>query len=332
MGLGLIIGGISVLVFEEVAENWDAMDLKLNEVLGTLLKTVGTFMTIIGVIMLFASGGVLAPISLGLIVGGITLLEVSEVAENWDGVENKLGYVLEQLGHAVGAALFVIGVVMLIASGGTLAPIAIGLMVAGVATYATAEVVDWDFIVNKVKEVWGKIKQWWNDTVAPIFTADWWFNLFKSIFNGLIGVLNDMGTAIGGWLDDLSYNLGEIVGASGGTYNPPAVRVSNIPPLAQGAVIPPNRRFMALLGDQTHGNNLETPESLMRQVVREEAGSVIAEAILAMQQQTQASAASDGGDFVVPLIIDSEELARAVFRGQGRLSRRGMASIELDFA
>ena len=31
----------------------------------------------------------------------------------------------------------------------------------------------------------------------------------------------------------------------------------------------------------------ETPESLMRQVVREEAGSVIAEAILAMQQQTQ---------------------------------------------
>ncbi len=43
-----------------------------------------------------------------------------------------------------------------------------------------------------------------------------------------------------------------------------------VPALAQGAVIPPNREFMAVLGDQTSGNNIEAPESLIRQIVREE--------------------------------------------------------------
>ena len=48
--------------------------------------------------------------------------------------------------------------------------------------------------------------------------------------------------------------------------------VPQIPMLARGAVIPANRQFLAVLGDQRNGNNLETPESLLRQIVREEAG------------------------------------------------------------
>ena len=48
--------------------------------------------------------------------------------------------------------------------------------------------------------------------------------------------------------------------------------VPQIPMLARGAVIPANRQFLALLGDQRNGNNLEAPESLLRQIVREEAG------------------------------------------------------------
>ena len=48
--------------------------------------------------------------------------------------------------------------------------------------------------------------------------------------------------------------------------------VPQIPMLARGAVIPANRQFLAVLGDQRNGNNLEAPESLLRQIVREEAG------------------------------------------------------------
>lgn len=48
--------------------------------------------------------------------------------------------------------------------------------------------------------------------------------------------------------------------------------VPQIPMLARGAVIPANRQFLAVLGDQRNGNNLEAPESMLRQIVREEAG------------------------------------------------------------
>jgi ElaB/YqjD/DUF883 family membrane-anchored ribosome-binding protein len=48
------------------------------------------------------------------------------------------------------------------------------------------------------------------------------------------------------------------------------VFTTNIPHLAQGAVLPAGKPFLAMLGDQSSGKNLEAPESLIRQIVREE--------------------------------------------------------------
>ena len=42
-----------------------------------------------------------------------------------------------------------------------------------------------------------------------------------------------------------------------------------VPALAQGAVIPPNRKFLALLGDQGAGTNVEAPLSTIRQAMAE---------------------------------------------------------------
>ena len=47
----------------------------------------------------------------------------------------------------------------------------------------------------------------------------------------------------------------------------------SLPHLASGAVIPPNREFAAVLGDQSSGMNIETPERLLREIVREESGN-----------------------------------------------------------
>ncbi len=44
----------------------------------------------------------------------------------------------------------------------------------------------------------------------------------------------------------------------------------SIPRLAQGAVIPPNSQFLAVLGDQRSGRNIEAPEDLLREIIREE--------------------------------------------------------------
>ncbi|HIY01869.1 MAG TPA: hypothetical protein IAA26_08515 [Candidatus Blautia faecipullorum] len=49
-------------------------------------------------------------------------------------------------------------------------------------------------------------------------------------------------------------------------------RVPHVPYLASGAVIPPRSEFLAVLGDQKHGNNIEAPEDLLRKIVREESG------------------------------------------------------------
>ena len=53
---------------------------------------------------------------------------------------------------------------------------------------------------------------------------------------------------------------------------PSSTRFRSVPRAAKGAVIPPNGEFLAVYGDQHSGRNLETPEGLMRQIVREEAG------------------------------------------------------------
>lgn len=47
----------------------------------------------------------------------------------------------------------------------------------------------------------------------------------------------------------------------------------HIPALAAGAVIPPNQEFLAMLGDQKSGNNIEMPEALLRKIMREEGGA-----------------------------------------------------------
>lgn len=60
------------------------------------------------------------------------------------------------------------------------------------------------------------------------------------------------------------------------SYTPAAYNITpKIPYLATGAVIPPRAPFMAMLGDQSNGRNLEAPEELIRKIVREESGSAI---------------------------------------------------------
>ena len=47
----------------------------------------------------------------------------------------------------------------------------------------------------------------------------------------------------------------------------PAISPASVPRLATGAVIPPNREFLAVLGDQKQGNNIEAPESAIEAAV-----------------------------------------------------------------
>lgn len=122
--------------------------------------------------------------------------------------------------------------------------------------------------------------------VTGAFTGDWekaWegvSSLFKTIWNGIIatieGAVNFIIDGINkliSALNTISFDFPDWVPLIGGKkfgISIPSITRVTLPRLATGAVIPPNREFMAVLGDQTSGNNIEAPEALIRKIVREE--------------------------------------------------------------
>lgn len=86
-----------------------------------------------------------------------------------------------------------------------------------------------------------------------------------------------------------------------------------VPALAQGAVIPPNREFMAVLGDQTSGNNIEAPENLIRQIVREETQTSASNELL----REILSAIREGK----VMMVDSVQFAKVTQRSLSNASR-----------
>lgn len=97
-------------------------------------------------------------------------------------------------------------------------------------------------------------------------------NNIISRVNGMVGNINNSIAGIESGFT-FSYNVQLPNGGRRfGNYHLTLPRVNTVPYLASGAVIPPRSEFLAVLGDQKKGNNLETPENLLRQIVREESG------------------------------------------------------------
>lgn len=112
----------------------------------------------------------------------------------------------------------------------------------------------WNGVVTAVKNPVNKILYAINCMIAGIVNG----------INSMIRALNSLSFSIPDWLPGIG---GKSFGLNIGYMSAP-----QIPYLATGAVIPPNAPFMAVLGDQRHGTNIETPEALLRKVVREESG------------------------------------------------------------
>ncbi len=102
-------------------------------------------------------------------------------------------------------------------------------------------------------------------------------NIVKGAVNSLIGFINGMLSGIVGglngaidMLNNLSIDVPDWVPVVGGNhlgFSISHITAPQIPYLAQGAVIPPNREFMAVLGDQTSGTNVEAPLATIQQAV-----------------------------------------------------------------
>lgn len=91
-------------------------------------------------------------------------------------------------------------------------------------------------------------------------------NLWSLIFDAFKGTVNSIGglvSKIGSWIGfdwDLHWDAKAPLIPKIPKY---------VPALARGAVIPPNAPFMAMLGDQKHGTNIEAPLETIKQALAE---------------------------------------------------------------
>ena len=133
-------------------------------------------------------------------------------------------------------------------------------------------------LYNSVKQILGGIITF----ISGVFTGEWdkaWEGvkqIFKGIWNGIVSILEGAVNLIIGGINWMIRQLNKIQikapdWLGGGTigFNIPAISTVSIPRLAQGAVIPPNREFLAVLGDQKNGTNVEAPLETIKQALAE---------------------------------------------------------------
>ena len=153
----------------------------------------------------------------------------------------------------------------------------------------------WDNVKSSAYQKWtaiwstvGNLVEKIKDGIVKKFTAakDKVVDIFGSIktsitnvLNKVIGIVNraigTVNSAIGGIESAFSFGPWEVPTPFGKKtigFSATFPRVPTIPYLAKGAVIPPRSEFLAVLGDQKQGNNIEAPEALLRKIVREESG------------------------------------------------------------
>lgn len=312
LGIALMAAGAAALV-TAAAVNWDSIVEVLKGPVGKVTAVLSGSLLALGAIVAF--GGYL-PVGIAMMAAGAAGL-VTVAALNWNSITEALKWPIGQATALASGALLALGLILLFSGAGT--GLGIGMLLAGGAGLAAVAAVNWDFILDKVKDVWRGVTEYWNTNIAPIFTIEWWANLAKKcgqgLINGFYGAINSVRAAFEGMINVIVDALNQIqitvpdwIPRIGGeTYGFSFDHVSfpplDIPQLATGAVIPPNREFLAVLGDQRSGNNIEAPESLIRKIVREEAGGMNTQLLQEILQ-----AIKDGG----VIMLDGQKVSKRV--------------------
>lgn len=255
---------------------------------------IGAAAAVIGLGLAFGVlGGAITAIVAGLVLLGVAIRDVI-----------KNGFNSKNL-TAITVALLTIGGAIAIITGAW-----IPLLIAAIAAVVVWIVAKWTAVKDWFSGLWEKVSSGavaaWDGIKSAFKSVPEWFqskfrdawqkvkdvfstggriwsgikegieSTFRTVVNAIIRGMN---TIIAVPFNKINSMLNAIRNASFLGISPfqnmwgvNPLPVPQIPMLARGAVIPANRQFLAVLGDQRNGNNLEAPESLLRQIVREEAG------------------------------------------------------------
>ena len=127
----------------------------------------------------------------------------------------------------------------------------------------------------------GQWQQAWSDMADTAVRV--WESITSTVSNAidhLKSLFDDFVSGITGWLDSILNAANRLGGMASNAQKVPHNPASpfsllpsapdealQVPALARGAVIPPNRAFLAVLGDQHSGTNVEAPLATIQQAV-----------------------------------------------------------------
>ena len=263
-GIAIACGGL-ILIWDAVS---DAFENGINwGNLGELL--LGATALVGGLALAFGKVGA----GIGVVIAGGALLitAFNDIATNGTNLKNTLallaGLVLNGLGFFIltGSVipLVIAGILAVVAAvlvlTGNLEEFAVNLkenILGGIIDFITGVFTgDWEKAWDGVKKIFKGI---WNSIVIVVESA---INIMIKGINWLISKLNTIHFDIPDWVPIIG-------GKSFGIHINPVAEVK-LPRLATGAVIPPNREFLAVLGDQKSGTNIETPLATMIQAFKQ---------------------------------------------------------------
>lgn len=336
-GIGLIIGGI-VLAVKNFVKMWEEGFNCINEIgviLGGVLITIG---------LIVAGVAALPAVIIGAIVVAITTIAVlihdhwEEIKEKFSGIaswfnENVVQPLLEFLSPVIEWFKGLIQTVSDVFNSIWIIIKAIAIVIfayvkARIDTIATIFKTLWEGIKLGAKAVWSAIKRVlltiadfiYTKVILPIDKHFGW--LFEGIANGVkialniaIGVIegfiNFVIDAINFFLSGLEKIASVASKITGDDYSGiTKIEHVNLPRLAQGAVIPPNQEFLAVLGDQKSGTNIEAPLETIQDAVA---------LVLQPYLERLISITEDIYEKDTSVNIGDVDIARANVRGQRRL-------------
>ena len=147
LGLGLMVVGGYALA-SAATENWGYADGMLQDKFTSIMLIISGALIVVGAVLAFS--GAATGLGIALMIGGAATLATA-VAENWEGLPNNIKNTITIIGLAVGAASLVLGTILTFT--GAAIPLGIGLMIVGAAELATAAVLGWNTMPDKVKNI-----------------------------------------------------------------------------------------------------------------------------------------------------------------------------------
>ena len=171
----------------------------------------------------------------------------------------------------------------------------------------------WDGIVTIFTGIWDGIVAYLKIPInAAIGVLNGFLNHVETIVNAVIGLLNGISVEVPDW-----EIFGDLAGKAFGFQLAP-VALPRIPLLAKGAVLPANRPFLAMVGDQRQGTNVEAPLATIQEAVALVMGDQVA-AMMAgfrevVREQQALRAAVEG------IEVGDEVIGRAAVRYGERMA------------